>query len=72
MSTNATSNANFSDSDDKRYEAQLARRHAEIEALLQEQEEKERLKRQAWKEVKLAEHKKLEEEAQRKEKEELW
>jgi len=40
MSFNATSIANFSDSDNERYKAKLARRHAEIEALLQEQEEK--------------------------------
>jgi len=41
MSFNATSNANISDSDDKHYEAQLARRCAEAEALLREQKEKE-------------------------------
>jgi len=40
MSFNATSIANFSDSDNERYKAKLARRHAETEALLQEQEEK--------------------------------
>ena len=31
MFSNAISNANFSDSDDERYEAQLARRRAETE-----------------------------------------
>jgi len=39
--------ANLSDSDNKRYEASLARKRAEAEALLREQEQKERLKRQA-------------------------
>ena len=34
MSTNAISNANLSNLDDEHYEAQLARRHAEMEALL--------------------------------------
>jgi len=63
MSTNAISNANLFNSDDERYKAQLARRHAETEALLWEQEEKERLECQARKEAKLAEHKRLEEEA---------
>ena len=63
MSTNAISNANLSNLDDEHYEAQLARRHAEMEALLWEQEEKEWLECQARKEAKLAEHKRLEEEA---------
>jgi len=47
MSFNTTSTANFSDFDDKRYEAKLARRHAETEALLREQKEKERFDHQA-------------------------
>ena len=74
MSFNATSNANFSNSDNECYETQLARRHAEIEALLQEQEEKEWLKCQAQKKVKIVERKKLEEEVWRKqeEKEAQW
>jgi len=63
MSFNFTSIANFSDSDDKSYEARLARRCAEVETLLQQQEEKERLECQARKEAKLAEWKRLEEEA---------
>jgi len=41
MSFNAASNTNISDSNDERYEAQLARRRDEAEALLREQEEKE-------------------------------
>jgi len=50
----------------------LARKHAETEVLLREQEQKEWLKRQAQKEAKLAEWKRLEEEFQRKqEKEEV-
>jgi len=72
MSFNATSTANFSDSDDECYEAQLVRRYAETEALLQEQEEKEWLECQAQKEVKLMEHKRLEKETQRKQEEEVW
>ena len=43
MSFNATSIVNFSDSNNECYEAELARRCAEMEALLWEQEEKERL-----------------------------
>jgi len=43
MSFNAASNTNISDSNNECYEAQLARRHAEVEALLQEQKEKEQL-----------------------------
>ena len=62
--------ANLSDSDDERYEASLARKRAEAEALLREQEQKEWLKWQAWKEVKLAERKRLEEEFQRKQEKE--
>jgi len=51
------------DSDDERYEAQLARRCAEAEILFRQQEEKERLEHQAHKEAKIAEQKRLEEEA---------
>jgi len=70
MSFNSTLIANLSDSDDKSYEAELTRRRAEVEALLQQQEEKERLERQARKEAKMAERKRLEEEAQKKQEEE--
>jgi len=63
MSFNSTLNVNLSDSDDESYEAELARRRAEVEALLRQQKEKERLERQACKEAKMAERKKLEEEA---------
>jgi len=64
--------ANLSDSDDERYEASLARKRAEAEALLREQEQKERLERQARKKAKLAEWKRLEEAFWRKqEKEEV-
>ena len=70
MSFNSTSIANLSDSDDESYEAGLARRRAEAEALLQQQEEKERLERQAHKEVKIVEQKRLEEEARKKQEEE--
>jgi len=62
MSFNSTSIANLSDSDDESYEAGLARRRAEVENLLRQQEEKERLERQAHKEAKMAERKRLEEE----------
>jgi len=58
------------DSDDECYEVQLARRRAEVETLLCQQEEKKCLKRQAHKEAKIVEQKRLEEEAQRKQKEE--
>ena len=44
----------------------------DTEALLQEQEEKELLEHQAWKEAKIAKRKKLEEETWRKKEEELW
>jgi len=47
--------ANLSDSDNERYEASLARKRAEVEALLSEQEQKEQLEQQAQKEVKLTE-----------------
>jgi len=70
MSFNSTSIANLSDSDDESYEAELARRRAEAETLLQQQDEKECLKRQACKEVKMAEQKRLEEEARKKQEEE--
>jgi len=63
MSFNSTLNVNLSDSDDESYEAELARRRAEAEALLRQQKEKERLECQACKEAKMAEQKKLEEEA---------
>jgi len=56
---------NISDSDDKCYEANLAKKHAEAEALLREQEQKECAERQARKEAKIAERAKLEEEAQK-------
>jgi len=48
----------------------LAKKRAEAEALLREQEQKERLERQARKEAKLAERKRLEEELWRKQEEE--
>jgi len=70
MSFNPTSIANLSDSDDESYEAGLARRHAEAETLFRQQEEKERLERQARKEAKAAERKRLEEEARKKQEEE--
>ena len=38
--------ANISDSNDERYEANLARKHAEAKALLWEQKQKEWLERQ--------------------------
>jgi len=50
-----TSSVTLSNSDDEWYEAKLARRCAEMEALLCQQEEKERLECQAWKEAKIAE-----------------
>jgi len=65
MSFNATSIANFSNSNNEHYKAKLARRHAETEALLQEQEEKEWLEHQAQKETKIMEQKILEEEVWR-------
>ena len=73
MSFNSTPIANLSDSDNECYKVELARRYAEAEALLWQQEEKERLEHQAWKEAKIAERKRLEEEAWRKqEEEESW
>jgi len=70
MSFNHTLIANLSDSDDESYEAGLVRRRAEVETLLRQQEEKERLERQVCKEAKAAERKRLEEEAQKKQEEE--
>jgi len=56
---------NISDSDDERYEANLAKKRAEAEALLREQEQKERAERQLRKEAKIAERARLEEEARK-------
>ena len=70
MSFNSTSITNLSDSDDESYEAELARRRAEVETLLRQQKEKKRLEHQAHKEVKMAERKRLEEEAWKKQEEE--
>jgi len=56
---------NISDSDDERYEANLAKKRAEAEALLREQEQKERAECQARKEAKIAERARLEEEARK-------
>jgi len=53
----------ISDSDDERYEANLAKKRAEAEALLREQELKEHAERQVRKEAKIAERARLEEEA---------
>jgi len=53
----------ISDSNDERYEANLAKKRAEAEALLREQKQKERAERQARKEAKIAERVRLEEEA---------
>jgi len=65
-----SSTGNISDSDDERYEANLAKKHAEAETLLQEQEQKDRLERQVQKKAKIEEWKRLEEEARRKQEEE--
>jgi len=62
MSLNSTLIANLSDFNDESYEAELAKRCAEAETLLRQQEERECLERQACKEVKMAERKRLEEE----------
>ena len=62
--------SNISDSDDERYEANLAKKRAEAEALLREQEQKDWLERQVQKKAKLKERKRLEEEARRKQEEE--
>jgi len=56
---------NISDSDDERYEANLAKKCAEAEALLQEQERKEWVERQARKEARIAEKVRLEQEARK-------
>jgi len=56
---------NISDSNDKRYEANLAKKCAEAEALLREQEQKEHAERQARKEAKIVERARLEEEARK-------
>ena len=73
MSFKSTSIGNLSNSDNELYEAELARRHAEVKALLRQQKEKECLERQARKEVKIVEWKWLEKEVQRKqEEEEAW
>jgi len=56
---------NISDSDNEHYEANLAKKRAEAEALLREQEQKERVEHQARKEVKIAKRARLEEEAQK-------
>jgi len=55
----------FFDSDDERYKASLARKRAEAEALLREQERKEREECQARKQARIAEKVRLEEEAQK-------
>jgi len=70
MSFNSTSITNLSDSNDESYKAGLARKCAEAETLLRQQKEKECLERQACKEAKMAERKRLEEEAQKKQAEE--
>jgi len=68
-----SSTGNISDSDDERYEANLAKKRAEAEALLREQEQKDWFEHQARKKAKLEEQKRLKEEAQRKqEEEEFW
>ena len=69
MFFNSTSIANLSDSNDKCYETDLARKRAEMKALLWKQEEKECFDCQAQREAKLVEWKRLEEEACRKVKE---
>jgi len=56
---------NISDSNDKRYKANLAKKRAEAEAFLREQEQKERAERQARKEARIAEKARLEEKAQK-------
>jgi len=56
---------NISDSDDERYEANLAKKHAEAEALLREQERKEREEHQVRKQARIVEKTRLEEEAQK-------
>jgi len=56
---------NISDSNDKRYKANLAKKRAEAEAFLREQEQKERAERQVRKEARIAEKARLEEKAQK-------
>jgi len=65
-----SSTGNISDSDDECYEANLAKKRAEAEALLREQEQKDQLERQFRKKAKLEERKRLKEEARRKQEEE--
>jgi len=55
----------MSDSDDERYEANLAKKRAEAEALLLEQERKEREECQARKQARILEKARLEEEARK-------
>jgi len=56
---------NISDSNDECYKANLAKKRAEAEAFLQEQEWKERAERQARKEARIAKKVRLEEEARK-------
>jgi len=56
---------NISDSDDEYYEANLAKKRAEAEALLREQERKEQAERQVRKEARIAKKARLEEEARK-------
>ena len=63
MSFISISIANFSNFNNKQYKAELARRCAEAETLLRQQEKKEWLECQAQRKAKLAEWKRLEEEA---------
>jgi len=49
MSFNSNSVTTLSNSDDERYEVQLARRHAKVETLLRQQKEKKHLEHQARK-----------------------
>jgi len=56
---------NISDSNDEHYEANLAKKRAEAEAFLREQERKEQAERQARKEARIAEKARLEEEARK-------
>jgi len=65
-----SSTGNISDSDDERYEANLAKKRAEAEALLREQEQKDRFEHQVRKKAKLEEWKRFEKEARRKQEEE--
>jgi len=55
----------ISDSDDKCYKANLAKKCAEAEALLREQEQKERAECQVRKKAKIAKRARLEEEARK-------